>query len=96
MALADRFEFDVFLSHNQADKPRVRRLAERLRVTGLRVGFNEWVIQPGGDIYLAIERGLEARRTLVPILSPASGWLSLERIAVALRDPCKSTWDLSI
>ena len=25
------FQHDVFLSHNQADKPRVRRLAERLR-----------------------------------------------------------------
>ena len=24
------FQYDVFLSHNQADKPRVRRLAERL------------------------------------------------------------------
>ena len=24
------FHYDVFLSHNQADKPRVRRLAERL------------------------------------------------------------------
>ena len=26
------FQYDVFLSHNQADKPRVRRLAERLSV----------------------------------------------------------------
>ena len=25
------FPFDVFLSHNQADQPRVRQLAERLR-----------------------------------------------------------------
>jgi len=25
------FQYDVFLSHNAADKPRVRRLAERLR-----------------------------------------------------------------
>jgi hypothetical protein len=28
------FQYDVFLSHNQADKPRVRRLAERLRAAG--------------------------------------------------------------
>jgi hypothetical protein len=28
------FPYDVFLSHNQADKPRVRRLAERLRQDG--------------------------------------------------------------
>lgn len=26
-----KFQHDVFLSHNSADKPRVRRLAERLR-----------------------------------------------------------------
>ena len=29
------FQYDVFLSHNQANKPRVRRLAERLRAAGL-------------------------------------------------------------
>ena len=28
------FKYDVFLSHNQADKARVRRLAERLRAAG--------------------------------------------------------------
>jgi hypothetical protein len=37
--MPDNFQYDVFLSHNQADKPRVRRLAERLRAAGLR-GFN--------------------------------------------------------
>jgi DNA-binding beta-propeller fold protein YncE len=31
------FQYDVFLSHNHQDKPRVRRLAERLRAAGLRV-----------------------------------------------------------
>ena len=31
------FKFDVFLSHNHADKPRVRRLAERLKAAGVRV-----------------------------------------------------------
>ena len=30
------FQYDVFLSHNQADEPRVRRLAERLRAAGRR------------------------------------------------------------
>ena len=41
------FQYDVFLSHNQADKPRVRRLAERLRAANLRVWFPE-CIQSGG------------------------------------------------
>ena len=81
---------DVFLSHNKADKPRVRTLAERLRAAGLRVWFDEWIIQPGDDIYLAIERGLEASRTLVLCLSPAalgSDWVTLERSTVLFRDP---------
>lgn len=57
------FQYDVFLSHNSADKLRVRELAGRLRSAGLRVWFDEWVIRPGDDIYLAIERGLEAARS---------------------------------
>ena len=88
--MQSEFQYDVFLSHNQADKPQVRRLAERLRAAGLRVWFDEWIIQPGDDIYLAIERGLEASRTLVLCLSPAalgSDWVGLERSTVLVRDP---------
>jgi len=44
--MSGAFQFDVFLSHNQADKPRVRQLAERLRAAGLHVWFEERVIQP--------------------------------------------------
>ena len=91
--LSTEFQYDVFLSHNQADKPRVRRLAERLRAAGLRVWFDEWIIQPGDDIYLAIERGLEAARTLVLCLSPAalgSDWVGLERSTVLFRDPANA------
>ena len=103
------FQYDVFLSHNSADKPRVRRLAERLRAAGLRVWFDEWVIQPGDgpspvgrervaegrvrDRELAIERGLEASRTLVLCLSPAalgSDWVGLERSTVLFRDPANA------
>jgi len=38
--MADSFSYDVFLSHNAKNKPRVPRLAE------LRVWFDEWVIKP--------------------------------------------------
>jgi len=84
------FRYDVFLSHNTGDKPQVRRLAERLKKAGLRVWFDEWVIRPGDDIYLAIERGLEAARAQVLCLSPAavgSDWVTLERSTVLFRDP---------
>jgi len=85
-----QFSFDVFLSHNSKDKPQVRRLAERLRTAGLRVWFDEWGIQPGDDIYLAIERGKEASQYLVLCLSQSaldSDWVSLERSAALIRDP---------
>ncbi|HYI13289.1 MAG TPA: toll/interleukin-1 receptor domain-containing protein [Thermoanaerobaculia bacterium] len=88
--MADGFTYDVFLSHNAQDKPRVRKLAERLRDAGLRVWFDDWVVKPGDDIYLAIERGLEAARVQVLCLSPealASEWVTLERNTVLFRDP---------
>ena len=91
--MSQDFEYDVFLGRNAKDKPRVRRLAERLRAAGLRVWFDEWIIQPGDDIYLAIERGLEASRTLVLCLSPAalgSDWVGLERSTVLFRDPANA------
>jgi WD40 repeat protein/GTPase SAR1 family protein len=90
MDMADRFTYDVFLSHNSKDKPRVRKLAEDLRAAGLRVWLDEWVIKPGDDIYLSIERGLEAARAQVLCLSPAalgSEWVALERSTVLFRDP---------
>ena len=88
--MAGSFTYDVFLSHNSQDKPRVREIAERLRQAGLRVWFDEWLIRPGDDIYLAIERGLEEARVQVLCLSPAalaSGWVNLERNTVLFRDP---------
>jgi hypothetical protein len=68
----------------------VRKLAQRPRDAGLRVWFDESIIRPGDDVFLAIERGLEAPRTLVLCLSPAalkSDWVGLERSTVLFRDP---------
>ena len=73
-----RFEFDVFLSHNHADKPKVRKLAERLKRAGLRVWFDEWNVGPGDIIALKVDEGLEQSRVLLLLcISPAalaSGW----------------------
>ena len=88
--MADSFTYDVFLSHNRQDKPRVRALAGRLKEAGLQVWLDDWVIKPGDDIYLAIERGLESARVQVLCLSPAalgSDWVALERSTVLFRDP---------
>jgi len=73
MPLTTDFQFDVFLKHNTRDKLKVRKLAKRLKGPVLRVWFDDWGIQSGNDIYLAVERGLEASRTLVPIFSSAAG-----------------------
>jgi hypothetical protein len=39
--MSTEFQFDVFLSHNQPDKPRVRRLAERLPANA-RASLRSW------------------------------------------------------
>jgi hypothetical protein len=44
--MADGFLYDVFLSHNKADKPRVRD-------PGLRVWFGDRAVRLGDDIYRA-------------------------------------------
>ncbi len=88
--MEERFAYDVFLSHSAKDKPRVRRLAERLKEAGLRVWFDEWAIRPGDDIYIAVERGLQDSRTQVLCLSQSaleSDWVKIERSTVLFRDP---------
>lgn len=88
--MPEQFEYDVFLSHASTDKPAVRKLAERLKGDGLRVWLDEWVIQPGDSIPLAIERGLESSQTLVLAMSQAafdSEWVTLERHTALFRDP---------
>jgi len=87
------FKFDVFLSHNAKDQPRVRKLAERLKKAGVRVWFDEWVIKAGDIIALKVDEGLEQSRLLLLCISPAalaSGWVSLERSTAVHRDPANA------
>lgn len=42
--------YDVFLSHNSKDKPRVRKLVERLRAAGLRVWFDGCEMMLAGQL----------------------------------------------
>jgi WD40 repeat protein/RNase P subunit RPR2 len=88
--MPDSFQYDVFLSHNHADKPKVRRLAERLKAAGVRVWLDEWVIKAGEIIALKVDEGLEQSRVLLLCISPtalASGWVALERSTAVHRDP---------
>jgi hypothetical protein len=56
--LSPQFEYDVFLSHSDEDKPIVRKLAEKLAGDGLRVWLDEQIIRPGDSIPLAVKNGL--------------------------------------
>lgn len=87
------FPFDVFLSHNTKDKPRVRRLAERLKAAGVRVWLDDWAIKAGDVIALKVDEGLEQSRVLLLCISPAalaSGWVALERSTSIHRDPANA------
>lgn len=91
--MADDFQYDVFLRHNAQDKPRVRRLAQRLKRAGVRVWFDEWNVGPGDIIALKVDEGLEQSRVLLLCISPhalASGWVALERSTAIHRDPANT------
>jgi hypothetical protein len=89
------FQYDVFLSHNHADKPRVRRLVPVSRLSTLNsqpacVWLDEWVIQAGVIIALKVDERLEQSRVLLLCISPAalaSGWVALKRSTAVHRDP---------
>ena len=88
--MADDFTYDVFLSHSSKDKAVVRAVAERLRVDGLRVWFDDWEIRPGDSIPAKIEEGLEHSRVLVLCMSAqafGSDWAQLESYTYRFRDP---------
>jgi small GTP-binding protein len=88
--MADDFTYDVFLSHSSKDKAVVRAVAERLRVDGLRVWFDDWEIRPGDSIPAKIEEGLEHSRVLVLCMSAqafGSDWARLEAGTFRFRDP---------
>lgn len=92
--MSNQFLYDVFLSHNSFDKPRVRLLAVRLKEAGMRVWFDEWTIKHGDIIALKVDDGLEQSRVLLLCISPnalASGWVALERSTAVHRDPANAS-----
>jgi hypothetical protein len=51
-------EFDLFLSHASADKPRIRKLKDKPEGAGIRVFFDENSIAWGDSIVQRINHGL--------------------------------------
>lgn len=50
--------YDVFLSHNTADKPSVEQLARRLEEENLTAWLDKWDLVPGYDAIDALESAL--------------------------------------
>src|SRR5271157_2322912 len=86
--------FDLFLSHNGADKPWTERLAVAIEADRsgppLKVFFDKWDILPGSDVPAELEEGLQNSRYVGLVLSPealSSDWVALERSTAIYRDP---------
>jgi len=64
-------QYDVFLSHNSADKPAVGTLARRLVEAGLTPWLDTWNLVPGEPWQEAIEEALDACQTVAVFLGPS-------------------------
>lgn len=92
MAPADQFEFDVFLSHNRAQKDWTENLARRVRNDGFKVWFDKWELpkHAGKDWIERLRIGVQQSRKVVLVWSPdffANEWPVLESSVAQLRDP---------
>jgi hypothetical protein len=89
------YRYDVFLSHNAADKGWVRHLAQQIEgdESGppLRVFFDAWDVAAGSNIPPALSSAIDESRRIAFVLSPASvasEWVAFEvDLAIARRDP---------
>jgi hypothetical protein len=86
--------FDLFLSHNGADKLWTERLAVAIEADRsgppLKVFFDKWDILPGSDVPAELEEGLQNSRYMGLVLSPealSSDWVALERSTAIYKDP---------
>ena len=83
-------QYDVFLSHNRAQKDWTRQLARRLRDAGFRVWFDEWCLRGGENWIVGLRRGVNESRHVVCVTSPeffANQWPRFEMYVAILDDP---------
>jgi|WetSurMetagenome_2_1015567.scaffolds.fasta_scaffold66011_1 ligand-binding sensor protein len=73
--------WQVFLSHNTADKEFVRKLALDLKANGVTVWFDEWEMQVGDSLRVKIQEGIKGSGYFAVVLSPdsvQSKWVEVE------------------
>lgn len=85
------FDYDVFLSHNKAQKDWTRELGRRLRDNNFKVWFDEWVLPKfgGGNWIDLLVEGVEQSRKVVLIWSPqffANDWPEFEASVIQQMD----------
>ncbi|HXS62889.1 MAG TPA: toll/interleukin-1 receptor domain-containing protein, partial [Streptosporangiaceae bacterium] len=78
-------EFDVFLCHNFADKPVIRKLAQQLRERGLRPWLDEEVLRPGLPWQRVLEGAIQDIPAVAVIVGSSESPWQDEEIAAFLR-----------
>jgi WD40 repeat protein/energy-coupling factor transporter ATP-binding protein EcfA2 len=72
VSVMSRYAYDVFLSHNSADKPAVEAIARRLREEGGLTPFlDKWHLIPGEPWQEALEEAIDASGSCAVFLGPA-------------------------
>ena len=86
------FQYDVFLSHNRAQKDWTRELARRLRDDKFNVWFDEWVLpqHAGRNWITELREGVENSSKIALVWSPEffkQQWPAFEATIGQLMDP---------
>jgi CHASE3 domain sensor protein/energy-coupling factor transporter ATP-binding protein EcfA2 len=77
--------FDVFLSHNNRDRPVVEPIAQHLKAAGLEPWLDKWSLTPGGEWQSELGAGLDASVACAVFVGPHDlGAWELQEVAVAL------------
>ena len=84
------FAYDVFLSHNKAQKGWTQDLGRRLRDHGFKVWFDKWCLRGGENWIVGLRRGVSESRHVVFVVSPESidaVWPRFEVYVAIFQDP---------
>lgn len=73
-------EFDVFMCHNSADKPTVRKICEKLKERGIRPWLDEEQLRPGYPWQRSLEDQIRKIRAAAVFVGPSGTgpWQNLE------------------
>ncbi|MEO1133600.1 MAG: toll/interleukin-1 receptor domain-containing protein, partial [Cyanobacteria bacterium J06639_1] len=64
-----RYPYDILLRYHRSQRGWVRQLAERLDREGIKVWFDEWMLQAGDDRRVALRRAIDESAHVALVLS---------------------------